>query len=260
MDILEDWPNHEAALRSLDPREGDVVSDAKLIAPITYPRKLLCAGANYYAHAAEMGTAAPSPDATPFFFLKPPTTTIVGDQATVAYPSSERDPCLDWEAELAVVIARSVRAVDLEHALDYVAGYTAANDLSARGLFPRPDAVMAPFAFDWLLQKAQDGSCPLGPAIVPAWFVENPQSLNISLAVNGVIKQDSNTADMVATVSQLVSAASHLLTLEAGDVILTGTPAGVGLPRGEYLHPGDRIDVCIETLGLLTTHIGPSRN
>lgn len=257
IDVVNKWSEYEKPLRALDPTEGDVVRDAVLIAPITYPRKLLCAGANYYGHAAEMGTARPSPDAAPFFFLKPPTTTIVGDQSTVAYPASKLDPRLDWEAELAVVISRPARAVAPDHALDFVAGYTAANDLSARGLFARPDAVMEPFAFDWMLHKAQDGFCPLGPAIIPAWHIDDPQALGISLAVNGKVKQDSTTADMVAGVRQLVSAASYAMTLEAGDVILTGTPAGVGVPRNEYLHPGDRVTVTIEMIGSLTTYIGP---
>lgn len=257
IEILMDWGGVVDALRALDPRQGEVVGDAVLVAPITYPRKLLCAGANYYGHAAEMGTARPDPDAFPFFFLKPPTTTIVGDNATMPYPSGGTDARLDWEAELAVVISRPARAVSVEDALDYVAGYTAANDLSARGLFARPDAVMEPFAFDWMLHKAQDASCPLGPAFVPAWFIRDPQALAISLAVNGVVKQDSNTADMVAGVRQLVSGASHTMTLEPGDVILTGTPAGVGVPRNEYLHPGDRVEVTIEGIGSLTTHIGP---
>lgn len=259
IDIVGDWTGHEATLRALDPSDGAVVADAVLIAPITYPRKLLCAGANYYGHAEEMGTARPSPDAAPFFFLKPPTTTIVGDNATVAYPSAKQDPRLDWEAELAVVISRPARGVATEDALDYVAGYTAANDLSARGLFSRPDAVMAPFAFDWMLHKAQDGFCPLGPAIVPIWYVQDPQALAIGLSINGKVMQDSNTSDMVAGVRQLVSAASHAMTLEPGDVILTGTPAGVGVPRNEYLHPGDLVTVTIEKIGSLTTHIGPPR-
>ena len=258
LDLVENWTEHEAAFRSLEVGAGRPVADPVLIAPITYPRKLLCAGANYYGHAAEMGTARPNPEAAPFFFLKPPTTTIVGTGATVAYPSSKQDPRLDWEAELAVVISRPARAVEPEDALAFVAGYTVANDLSARGLFARPDAVMEPFAFDWMLHKAQDGFCPLGPAIVPSWFVDDPQALPISLTVNGRVMQDSNTSDMVAGVRQLISAASHAMTLEPGDIILTGTPAGVGVPRNEYLHPGDLVEVSIGLIGSLTTHIGPA--
>jgi 2-keto-4-pentenoate hydratase/2-oxohepta-3-ene-1,7-dioic acid hydratase in catechol pathway len=257
LDLLGDWERFEPALRRVDPSRGEVVEGARLIAPITYPRKLLCAGANYYGHAAEMGSAPPEPGTMPFFFLKPPTTTIVGDGATVTYPAGADDPRLDWEAELAVVVSRTARDVTAGQARDYIAGYSVANDLSARGPFARPDA--EPFAYDWMLQKAQDGFCPFGPAIVPAWLVADPQDLPITLTVNGVTKQDSATSDMVIGVLDLVSSASRILTLEPGDVILTGTPGGVGLPRKDFLYPGDLVAASIGGIGVLTSHIGSPR-
>ncbi len=256
LDLLHDWQSHEHLLRRTDPTAGTPVSDARLIAPITYPGKVLCAGANYYSHAEEMGTARPDPDAEPFFFLKPPTTTVVGDGATVAYPGGAGDAQLDWEAELVVVIGRPARDIAAAEADDHIAGYTIANDLSARAAFARPNAVMAPFAFDWLAHKGQDGFCPLGPAIVPAWLVPDPQDLQVSLDVSGTTKQDCSTADMVIGVRRLVAAASRLMTLEPGDIILTGTPAGVGVPRNEYLHAGDVVTVSIAGIGVLTTTIG----
>jgi 2-keto-4-pentenoate hydratase/2-oxohepta-3-ene-1,7-dioic acid hydratase in catechol pathway len=254
--ILGDWPLAAPRLRAINPAAGSPVPDARLIAPITYPRKVVCAGANYYGHAAEMGTARPDGDAAPFFFLKPPTTTIVGAGARVAYPSDRLDVRLDWEAEVAVVIGRTARHIPPGQAREHIAGYAAANDLSAREPFTSPDAVMAPFAFDWLRHKGQDGFCPLGPAIVPSWLVDDPQDLCITLTVNGRIKQRSTTADMVIDIPRLVSAASEVITLEPGDVLLTGTPAGVGLPRDEYLYPGDVVTVSITGLGTLTTIIG----
>jgi 2-keto-4-pentenoate hydratase/2-oxohepta-3-ene-1,7-dioic acid hydratase in catechol pathway len=256
LDLLDDWQVHRPALTALDPEDWAPVPDARLLAPITYPRKLLCAGANYYEHAREMGTARPDPAEAPFFFLKPPTTTIRAHGATVAYPA-RHDVQLDWEAELAVVIGRTAKDIEAADASAYIAGYSAANDLSARGSFVRPNPVMAPFAYDWLGHKARDGSCPLGPALVPEWLIPDPQNLPISLTVNGATKQKSTTADMVVDVAGLVAAASWMVTLEPGDVLLTGTPAGVGLPREEFLRPGDVVTLRIDRIGELTTHIGP---
>ena len=162
---------------------------------------------------------------------------------------------LDWEVELAVVIGRGGKDIPAAEAADHIAGYAVANDLSARGLFPRPEAVLAPFAFDWLRHKAFDGSCPLGPMLVPSWLVADPQTLAMALSVNGEVRQDSSAKEMVVPVAELVAAASRTLTLEPGDVILTGTPAGVGMPRREFLHSGDVIEARIEGLGTLRTTV-----
>lgn len=254
MALLEVWPAWEDRLRALDVGALQAVDDAELVSPLTHPRKVLCAGANYYSHAEEMGTARPDPAAAPFFFLVPPTTTVVGPHADIPVDDVE-DADLDWEVELAVVIAVRCRAVPLERARSVVAGYAVANDLSARGRFPRAGAVFPPFAWDWLAHKGFDSSCPLGPGIVPAWMVPDPQVLSLHLEVNGDVKQKASTADMVAGVDALVSAASQLVTLEPGDVILTGTPAGVGMPRKEFLHIGDRVTARIDGLGCLENRI-----
>lgn len=251
MQVLDSWARWAPLLRGLDVRDlTPVPGPVALVAPLTYPRKVLCAGANYYSHAAEMGTARPDPAATPFFFLKPPTTTVVGPHATVAIPTGP-GARVDWEAEVAVVIADVCRDLADDQAGGHIAGYLVANDISDRGAFIRPDAVFPPFGFDWLAHKGQDGFCPLGPGLVPAWQVRDPQDLSIRLTVNGVLKQDASTADMVVGVHRLVAAASRMLTLEAGDVILTGTAAGVGMPHEDFLHPGDVVTVTVDGLGTL---------
>jgi 2-keto-4-pentenoate hydratase/2-oxohepta-3-ene-1,7-dioic acid hydratase in catechol pathway len=230
------------------------VPDATIIAPLTYPRAVLCVGANYYGHAEEMQTARPSPEAEPFFFLKPPATTIVGPGADVAIHVDGRSR-VDWEAELGVVIGKRASMVEESRAAECIAGYVVANDISDRGLMRKPDAVFPVFEWDWVSHKGQDGFCPIGPGLVPAAVVGDPQNLRIVLDVNGVVKQDSSTADMVINVHRLIAHASRLITLQPGDVILTGTPAGVGMPRNEYLQPGDTVTAGIEHVGILRNHI-----
>lgn len=252
-EILDRWREFEPRLREIDPDSLPVLPEAALLAPLTYPRKIVCAGANYFDHAEEMGTARPDPNGTPFFFLKPPTTTVIGAGADIPFPYGV-DARLDWEIELGVVIADRCKAVAREDALTHVAGYLVANDISARGLFSRVDAVFPPFSWDWYAHKALDGFCPLGPGIVPHWFVD-PADLRMTLSVNGVVKQDSTTANLVIDVSGLIAAASRFVTLEPGDVILTGTPAGVGMPRNEFLEVGDIIVAEIDGLGRLENRV-----
>lgn len=253
--VLDRWDEYEAALRTLDTEGLEAVPGATLTTPITFPRKVLCAGANYFSHTDEMGTARPDPDAAPFFFLKPPTTTVVGPDAVVPLPSGD-DPRYDWEGELAVVIGRRARHVSREDARSVVAGYLVADDLSARGLFARPNAVFPPFAFDWLAHKAQDGSCPIGPGIAPAFSLPDIESKRLTLSVNGEPKQDALIEELVIGIDGLVAGASDLVTLEPGDIILTGTPAGVGLPKNTFLTVGDRVEVTIDGIGRIVHTIG----
>lgn len=254
LEIVQKWRELEPELRNLRPETLEPVQDAVLIAPLTYPSKVVCAGANYYDHAEEMGAERPDPSAPPYFFLKPPTTTIVGHGSDVEIPT-DVDLRIDWEIELGVVIADRIRDIDEESALDHVAAYTVANDLSARGLFHRDDAVFPAFAWDWLSHKGLDGFCPLGPGIVPAWLVPDPGALRLQLRVNGAVKQDSTTANLVVGIARLIAAASRFVTLEPGDVILTGTPAGVGTPKNEFLAVGDRMEAEIDGLGLLANRL-----
>lgn len=253
MELLDAWRTWEPALRDLQPGELDVVRDAQLLAPLTFPRKLLCAGANFYDHAEEMGTARPDPAQTPFFFLKPPTTTLIPGGTDIVVRDLEAAQ-VDWEVELAVVIADRCADVPAGEALDRIAGYAVSNDVSARGRFPRPDAVFPPFAWDWLQHKGFDGSNPMGP-IVPAWLVPDPEDLRMTLSVSGEVRQDSSTTSIVVGVAELVAAASRMVTLEPGDVILTGTPAGVGMPRRTFLQDGDVMVAAIEGLGSIENRI-----
>ncbi len=250
MEVLERWDALAPLLRDWTPATSDAVTGARLAPPLTYPGKVICAGANYWDHLAEMGISRPDELGEPFFFLKPARTTVTGPGDPVplpAYPGAR----VDWEAELAVVIGRTGRNLAPDQALDHVAGYLAANDISARDRLTAAMPVADPFTYDWVGYKGQDGFCPLGPGLVPAWQIPDPQSLRIRLSVNGVIKQDSSTAQMMVPIPEVIAAASRITRLEPGDVILTGTPAGVGAPRGEFLVAGDEMVVEIERIGRL---------
>lgn len=253
MGLLARWHELRDVLRGWEPDVDAVVPEAALLAPLTYPAKILCAGANYYDHLSEMGIDRPASPPEPFFFFKPPTTTVIGPGATIRLPRGDRR--IDWEGELGVVIADRCRDLTPGQVADHVAGYVAANDISARARLARTDAVAAPFGFDWVGSKAQDGFCPLGPGLVPEWLVGDPQDLGLRLTVNGAVKQDAHTSGMITPVVELVAAVSAFVTLEPGDVVLTGTPAGVGLPRGEFLTPGDEVVVEIERVGRLVNQV-----
>jgi 2-keto-4-pentenoate hydratase/2-oxohepta-3-ene-1,7-dioic acid hydratase in catechol pathway len=250
MDVLGRWDSLAPLLRDWSPATSEVITDARLAPPLMYPGKVLCAGANYWDHIAEMGVERPEELGEPFFFLKPPTTTVTGPGDSVplpGYPGAR----VDWEAELAVVIGREGRNLAPKQAMDHVAGYLAANDISARDRLTSARPVADPFVYDWLGHKGQDGFCPLGPGLVPAWQIADPQNLRIRLSVNGVLKQDSSTAQMMVPIPQVVATASRLTRLQPGDVILTGTSAGCGVPRGEFLCAGDEVVVEIERIGRL---------
>jgi 2-keto-4-pentenoate hydratase/2-oxohepta-3-ene-1,7-dioic acid hydratase in catechol pathway len=198
---------------------------------------------------------APEPDPhkaglTPWHFIKA-SRTVVQTEARVPLP--ERTKMLDWEAELAAFIGRTAKNVPMERTLDYVAGYTVANDLSARDFTVRPNVPeSSPFRYDWISQKSFDGACPVGPWIVPAKQIPDPQRLGIKLWVNDVLKQDSHTSKMIFSLAEQIAQLSARLTLHPGDLILTGTPAGVGMARKEFLKPGDLVRVWVEQVGELT--------
>jgi len=248
-DVVTDWEAVAPGLRSFDPADGVPLGTARVLAPLRSPRKLICAGANYAGHLKEMGIPRLPAGLEPYFFLLPPTT-IAGPGDPVIIPV---DPAarVDWEAELAVVIGVKGRDIPLDRALGHVAGYTIMNDISARGYHGRNNPLAPPFAYDWLASKGIDSFSPVGPGITPAWFVGDPQDVPIRLWRNGELEQDGNTGDMIFPVARLIAAASRIMTLEPGDVIATGTPAGVGVARGKSLADGDVLRVEVGGLGVL---------
>ena len=263
--ILQDWPRASDALTSTAAARGKTkgwpLAQLHLRAPVLWPGAIYCAGANYRDHAAEMAKRMnrpldPDPKVSggrPWHFLKPGRC-LADPGATVA--ATHYCGKLDWEVELAAVIGRPAKNVPAERALDCVAGYTCANDLSARDLSRRTEAAEnSAFHFDWIGQKCFDGSCPLGPWIVPASDIPDPQRLSLKLWVNDVLKQDSNTSEMIFTLAEQIAHLSKGMTLYPGDVILTGTPAGVGAGRGEFLKAGDVVKIEIERIGTLVNAI-----
>jgi 2-keto-4-pentenoate hydratase/2-oxohepta-3-ene-1,7-dioic acid hydratase in catechol pathway len=259
--ILQDWTaaQERLAKAAASPAAGQPLAVTKLLAPILWPSAIYCAGANYADHAAEMARASgrtPEPDPhalglKPWHFLKAGRSTLAAPGDTVQITGLSKT--MDWEVELAAVIGRAAKKVPLAKALDYVAGYTIANDLSARDMGRRPHVPdTAPFKFDWVAHKNFDGSCPLGPWIVPSPDIQDPQKLGLKLWVNDVLKQDSNTSRMIFTLAEQIEHLSSRITLQPGDVILTGTPAGVGAARPEFLKAGDVVKLWIEHIGILT--------
>lgn len=255
--ILADWTTANARLAEAAKAGGGEPIDWKQIkAPIPQPGAIYCVGANYDDHVKEMAAQQgrdPEPDPHTlglhaYHFIKS-SHCVVGTHAHVKSPHSK---ALDYEVELAAVIGKAAAHVSEADALDYVAGYTIANDLSARDFFFRPPLPpTSPFYADWLAHKSFDGSCPLGPWLVPAADVGDPQKLGIRLWVNGELKQDSNTSQMIFTLAEQIAQLSKRITLQPGDVILTGTPAGVGSARGVFLQPGDSVELWCENVGTL---------
>ncbi len=211
--------------------------------PIERPQKIVCVGLNYRDHAAEQGV--PLPD-RPLLFAKWPNTLIGPGQPIVIPAITEQ---VDYEAELGVVIGRRVRGVSVENALEAVAGYVCVNDVSARDLQFSDK--------QWVRGKSLDTFCPVGPALVPASEVPDPQALGIRAILNGQVMQESTTANMVFTVAEIIAFVSQGITLEPGDLIATGTPAGVGIFRSPpvLLQPGDEITIEIDRLGALTNPV-----
>jgi 2-keto-4-pentenoate hydratase/2-oxohepta-3-ene-1,7-dioic acid hydratase in catechol pathway len=257
--LLREWdtahPLLEAATKKLDPKGGVAMSDVSLLAPILYPGALFCAGANYWDHLEEMAEIAKrvtgkAPAMTkakdPYFFMKTTAGSIIGTGTPARLPSFSRQ--VDWEAELGVVIARPTRNISEERALDAIAGYLIVNDLSARDLMKREGS---PFGMDWVGQKCFEDAAPMGPWVTPAAYIPDPNDMAIKLWVNGVLKQNSNTARLVHNIAEQIAYLSRHFTLQPGDVIATGTPAGVGMPRGEFLKVGDEVKIEIDGCGTL---------
>jgi 2-keto-4-pentenoate hydratase/2-oxohepta-3-ene-1,7-dioic acid hydratase in catechol pathway len=226
------------------------MNEVTILAPIEKPRKnIIGIGLNYTEHVAEsargLDTTGKLPT-KPIIFSKPPTTVTATN--TEIIKNTKLTSQLDWECELAVVIAKKGKYVAKENAMDYVFGYTVINDISARDC--RREG-------QWIVSKGQDTFAPMGPFLVTKDEIENPHNLNLSLKVNGVEKQNSNTKFMLFNINDLIEDLSIVFTLEPGDIIATGTPAGVGAGRNpqEWMHNGDVVEATVEGIGTIVNTI-----
>ena len=261
--MLRDWASAQIWLRdataiaaslaasgAIRPVEG---GSSAVAAPYV-PNRIFCAASNFASHANEMGTVlAAKSQSKPYMFLKL-SNTVIGDGETIQMPPETSK--LDWEVELAAVIGKRCRRVSVEDALDAVACYTIVNDISARDLNIRGDY---PFKHDWFQGKCHDTFAPIGPWLVPAWQIPDPQAVNMRLDVNGEPMQQDSTANMIWTVREQIAYLSTIVTLEPGDVVATGTPTGVGMGRGIYLSAGDKLVASIEGIGKLSNQVQAER-
>lgn len=265
LDLLRDWPAAHArlrerarALQAAAPAEGLALKDVRLLPPVLYPGAIFCAGANYRDHVEEMSRALnlpPEPDPhslglKPWHFVKPAVACLRGNGERIALPGYSRR--VDWEAEIALVIGRPCRNVAVEHALDYVAGITIVNDLSARDHIRRTQLPPeSPFCFDWVSHKCFEGSLPAGPWIRPLDQVRDLDDLRIQLWVNDELMQDSSSRNLIFSCAEQVAHLSTRVLLRPGDLIATGTPAGCGAARGRFLAPGDSVRIRVDQIGEL---------
>ncbi|MFT3796301.1 fumarylacetoacetate hydrolase family protein [Flavobacterium sp.] len=226
------------------------MNEVTVLAPIPKPRKnIIGIGLNYTEHVAEsartLDTSKELPQ-KPVIFSKPPTTVTANNTEILLNPKLTQQ--LDWEVELAVIIGKKGKYVKKEEALDYVFGYTVINDISARDCRR---------AGQWIVSKGQDTFAPMGPVLVTKDEIENPHNLNLSLKLNGVEKQNSNTKFMLFNINELIEDLSTVFTLEPGDIIATGTPAGVGAGRDpqEWMWNGDVVEATVEGIGTLVNTV-----
>ena len=229
----------------------------ELLVPIPRPDKLFLLAGNYAAHIIEGGGEAPERKETfPYVFMKPPTTTLTDPGKPVVIPGISPKH-IDWECELAVVIGRGGKHISEADALKHVAGYSVINDISDRKFRPNPSRKEREkdSFFDWLHGKWHDSFCPMGPCLASADAIPNPQKLAMKLSVNGKLFQNASTGQQIFPVAAVIEFISNMCTLEPGDIISTGTPAGVGNATGTYLGPGDKVEAWIENIGTLFSPI-----
>ena len=280
LETLECWGQNAAALDAVctaldEAREADAKAvlaltvDAQSIhthAPLI-PRQIFCSGANYRKHVIDLivdGAKARNPDqpleqvraqaekvmdqraasGKPFVFTALPSA-VIGPYDPLVIPFDVKQP--DWELELAAVIGKPARRVSREMALDYVAGYTIANDITARELIPRPDA--GGLGMDWLAAKSSPCFLPVGPYLTPKRFVDDPQNLQVTLKLNGDTMQDESTADMIYPLAAIIEHISRHVQLWPGDLVLTGSPSGNGTHYNRYIRNGDVLEGEITGLG-----------
>ncbi|WP_396184092.1 fumarylacetoacetate hydrolase family protein [Flavobacterium sp.] len=250
-EIIEEITEMVKETREIDFEQiGYELSEVEIMAPIQRPRKnIIGIGLNYTEHVAEsartLDTTGKLPQ-KPIIFSKPPTTVTGTNTNILMNPKLTQQ--LDWEVELAVVIGKKGKYVPKKDALDYVYGYTVINDISARDC--RREG-------QWIVSKGQDTFAPMGPYLVTKDEIPNPHNLNLSLKLNGVEKQNSNTQFLLFNINDLIEDLSTVFTLEPGDIIATGTPSGVGAGRNpqEWLHDGDVVEATVEGIGTIVNTV-----
>lgn len=257
--LLEDWDewcDRIAAALGAGADGWRPAGEVSFAAPLPDPSNLYLAGANYHDHLAEMKkyastmrSGADDPTDDPVFHFMIPSTSLVGTGHDVVRPKGAVN--LDWEVELAVVIGRRADTVAVEDALSYVAGYAVAHDVSVRG----PQTMHPIFGVRFIEAKGQATLTPMGPMLVPARFVPDPQDLVLSTHVNADLRQDSTTQQMMSTVAEQIAILSSRAPLVPGDIILTGTPAGTAAAHGTFLADGDVVTMTVEGLGTLVNTI-----
>lgn len=221
------------------------LAECELLAPLPRPGKIIAIGRNYVEHAKETGSAVPK---APIIFSKFPSS-VIGPDQTISWSKSITQE-VDWEGELAVVIGKRGRNISEENAYSHIYGYTIANDISARDLQLRVDT-------QWTRGKSLDTFCPMGPYLVTRNEIKDPQKLKIKTMVNDKVMQTGNTKDMIFNIAYLIAYCSQMFTLEPGDVLLTGTPPGVGegMDPKQYLQDGDVVKITIDSLGELSNPV-----
>lgn len=257
--MLADWGRSGPALKAFAEAAAKLVAGKKLaavadgaskLAPPYRPQRIYCAASNYIEHANEMGTVlAAKADSKPYMFLKLQNT-VVGPNDEIRMPPETSQ--LDWEIELGAVIGTRGRRISVDNALNHVAGYLIVNDITARDLNKRTDY---PFKFDWFQGKCHDTFAPIGPWMVPASTIRDPQAVHMRLKVGNEVMQEDSTRNMIWTLREQISYLSTIVTLEPGDVIATGTPTGVGIGRGIFLKAGDVVSAHIDGIGTLTNTV-----
>jgi 2,4-didehydro-3-deoxy-L-rhamnonate hydrolase len=244
--LLQRWDDHGPALYALaedvTARTPSLAADdraVRVLTPVRFPRAIFCTVFNFYDFAAEAGVTPPDKSTTrPYVCIKLPHG-VIGPNQSIELPYTSRQ--VDWECELGAVIGRPCRNAYVRDALDFVAGYTIVNDISARDIIQRPD--WPNFGSDWLEAKNFDTGTPIGPYMVPRELVPDPQNVRLKLTRNGVVQQDGNTSSMIFSLAEQIAHISRTVTLLPGDIIATGTPAGVGWKRGLGLQPGDTLQL-----------------
>lgn len=241
--LLNRWGELQPRLAGVLETGAEVRGDYRILPPVLRPGKILCIGLNYRDHAAETGAEAPR---WPEVFAKF-ATALTGDGTNVVMPTQSEQ--LDHEVELCVVIGKRGRNISRANAAEYIAGYTILNDVSVRDMQKR--------SRQWTMGKNFDTHAPCGPALVTADEVGDPQTLSLSLKVNGDVRQQSNTREMIFPVYELLEYLSQVMTLEPGDLITTGTPHGVGMGRKPplWLKIGDVMEATIDRIGTLTNTV-----